>query len=234
MTLAIIHYSKPYNIHGSNISANSLLLTLHVLTSPPAHWTFTLFNPLACGRRSSYFLLKITIPEICFWRLYSCSIEVESSFLEVCLQKLLRSHRCWIYLALVGSIINYCSAMPRHPHIVSIQLLLSSLLPNAIWFLLADHNPFPARWEQVEEGGGRGEETRSGTEKGCSHNLQSGNLSWWSAVDNCSVIYIIFHKVNISESRRNNSTNEKMVSCLFVFLCNFVLWSWNCKTAIEY
>lgn len=120
---------------------------------PLARWTFTLFNPLACGRHSSYFLLKITIPEICFWRLYSCSIEVESSFLEVCLQKLLRSHRCWIYLALVGSIINYCSAMPRHPHIVSIQLLLSSLLPNAIWFLLADHNPFPARWEQVEGAG---------------------------------------------------------------------------------
>ena len=36
-----------------------------------------------------------------------------------------------------------------------------------------------------------GEETRSGTEKGCSHNLQSGHPAWWSA-DNC----IIFPTVN--------------------------------------
>ena len=28
---------------------------------------------------------------------------------------------------------------------------------------------------------GRGEETSSGTEKRCSHNLQSGHPAWWSA-----------------------------------------------------
>ena len=39
---------------------------------------------------------------------------------------------------------------------------------------------------------GRGEETRSGTEKRCSHNLQSGHPAWWSA-DN----YGIFPTVKI-------------------------------------
>ena len=39
-------------------------------------------------------------------------------------------------------------------------------------------------------GGRGGEETRSGTEKRCSHNLQSGHPVWWSA-DNC-----IFPTVN--------------------------------------
>ena len=38
-----------------------------------------------------------------------------------------------------------------------------------------------------DSGGGRvGEETRSGTEKRCSHKLQSGHLGWWSAY-NCSI-----------------------------------------------
>ena len=32
----------------------------------------------------------------------------------------------------------------------------------------------------------RGEETRSGTEKPCSHNLQSGHPAWWSAGNRCS------------------------------------------------
>ena len=41
-------------------------------------------------------------------------------------------------------------------------------------------------------GGGAGEETRSGTEKRCSHNLQSGHPAWWSA-ENCST----FPTVNI-------------------------------------
>ena len=44
----------------------------------------------------------------------------------------------------------------------------------------------------VGGGGGGGEETRSGTEKRCSHNLQSGHPAWWSA-DHCS----IFPTVNI-------------------------------------
>ena len=45
-------------------------------------------------------------------------------------------------------------------------------------------------------GGGGGEDTRSGTEKRCSHNLQSGHPAWWSA-DN----YSIFPTVNILEAR---------------------------------
>ena len=45
-------------------------------------------------------------------------------------------------------------------------------------------------------GGGAGEETRSETEKRCSHKLQSGHLGCWSA-DNCS----IFPVVNILKAR---------------------------------
>ena len=41
--------------------------------------------------------------------------------------------------------------------------------------------------------GWRRGETRSGTEKRCSHNLQGGHLAWWSA-DNCNT----FSKVNNS------------------------------------
>ena len=40
------------------------------------------------------------------------------------------------------------------------------------------------KWLNSETGGGG--ETRSGTEKRCSHNLQSGHPAWWSA-DNCSI-----------------------------------------------
>ena len=36
-------------------------------------------------------------------------------------------------------------------------------------------------------GGGGGGETRTGTEKRCSHNLQNGHLKWWSA-DNPAVL----------------------------------------------
>ena len=35
-------------------------------------------------------------------------------------------------------------------------------------------------------GGGGGGETRSGTKKRGSHNLQSGHPTWWSA-DNCGI-----------------------------------------------
>ena len=45
-------------------------------------------------------------------------------------------------------------------------------------------------------GGGGWGETRSGTEKRCSHNLQSDHPAWWS-VDN----YSIFPIVNILEAR---------------------------------
>ena len=71
---------------------------------------------------------------------------------------------------------------------------------------------------------GWGEETRSGTEKRCSHNLQSGHPVWWS-VDNFS----IFPTVNIfrlfRSKKRTGRGNQKclknwkkIISCIFVFL----------------
>ena len=55
---------------------------------------------------------------------------------------------------------------------------------------------------------GRGEETSSGTEKRCSHNLQSGHPAWWSA-DN----YSIFPTVNIfrlfRSKKRTGRGNKK-------------------------
>ena len=69
----------------------------------------------------------------------------------------------------------------------------------------------------------RGGRTKSGTEKRCSHDLQSGHPAWWSA-DNCS----IFPKVNILEARIKANRQRKwlkilkkkiiVISCLFVFL----------------
>ena len=68
-----------------------------------------------------------------------------------------------------------------------------------------------------------GEETRSGTERRCSHDLQSGHPAWWSA-DNCS----IFPTVNIfrlfrSKKRTGRGNQkclriEKIISCIFFFL----------------
>ena len=55
-------------------------------------------------------------------------------------------------------------------------------------------------------GGGRKEETRSGIEKRCSHNLQGGHEAWWSA-DN----YSIFPTVNIF--RRNKRTGRGNQKC---------------------
>ena len=60
---------------------------------------------------------------------------------------------------------------------------------------------------------------RSGTEKRCSHNLQSGHPTWWSA-DNCS----IFPTLSILIEARSEPTEEmieilkKTISCIFVFL----------------
>ena len=61
------------------------------------------------------------------------------------------------------------------------------------------------------DGGGRGvggEDTRSGTEKRCSHILKSGHAAWWSA-DNCS----IFPTVNIfslfRSKKRTGGGNQK-------------------------
>ena len=50
----------------------------------------------------------------------------------------------------------------------------------------------------------QGEETRSGTKKRCSHNLQSGHPAWWSA-DN----YSIFPTVNILEARIESNRQRK-------------------------
>ena len=43
---------------------------------------------------------------------------------------------------------------------------------------------------KILRGRGRRGETRSGTEKRCSHNLQSGHPAWWSA-ENCSTFPIV-------------------------------------------
>ena len=48
-----------------------------------------------------------------------------------------------------------------------------------------------------------GEETRSGTENRCSHNLQSGHRMWWSE-DNSS----IFPTVNILIETRSQPAEE--------------------------
>ena len=61
------------------------------------------------------------------------------------------------------------------------------------------------------DGGEEGEETRSGTEKRCFHNLQSGHPASWVA-DNCS----IFPTVNIfrlfrSKKRRNPQRKSEML-----------------------
>ena len=40
---------------------------------------------------------------------------------------------------------------------------------------------------KFDQAGSGGEETRSGTEKRCSHILKSGHPAWWSA-DNCSIL----------------------------------------------
>ena len=53
-------------------------------------------------------------------------------------------------------------------------------------------------WERGGE-----EETRSGTEKQCSHNLQSGHPMWWSE-DNSS----IFPTVNILIEVRSHTAEE--------------------------
>ena len=58
------------------------------------------------------------------------------------------------------------------------------------------------------EGRGGGEETKSGTEKRCSHKLQSGRPAWWSS-DNCS----IFPAVNVfrlfRDKKRTGRGNQK-------------------------
>ena len=50
-------------------------------------------------------------------------------------------------------------------------------------------------------------------------------------MDNCSVIYVIFHKVNISESRRNNPTNEKNVIMPLRFFAYCIILSFGLEIA---
>ena len=61
--------------------------------------------------------------------------------------------------------------------------------------------------DQVSCAARRGEETKSGTEKRCSHNLQSGHPSWWSA-DNSSTDF----------------THGKYHASLFFLHIVFVFW----------
>ena len=53
----------------------------------------------------------------------------------------------------------------------------------------------------------RGEETRSGTERRCSHNLQSGHPAWWSAGNRC------FSHTNYFDKLEANR-QEKMIKTL--------------------
>ena len=67
------------------------------------------------------------------------------------------------------------------------------------------NNYFASEWlaDGLTRAGG-GEEMRSGTEKRCSQNLQSGHPAWWSA-DN----YSIFPTVNILEARIESNRQRK-------------------------
>ena len=59
------------------------------------------------------------------------------------------------------------------------------------------------------QGLGRGgEETRSGTEKRCSHNLQSGHPAWWSA-DNCSIFPTVDIFALFRSKKRTGRGNQK-------------------------
>ena len=63
------------------------------------------------------------------------------------------------------------------------------------WASFLDEDPNMAYNNFIDEysrAGGGGEETSSGTEKRCSHNLQSGHQAWCSAEN-----YSILHTVNI-------------------------------------
>ena len=76
----------------------------------------------------------------------------------------------------------------------------------------------PSVHAEAEGGGGGGEgETRSGTEKRCSHNLQSRHPAWWSA-DNCSS----FPRSELAEEmlqklKKNNNAFLFFLHIVFVF-----------------
>ena len=55
---------------------------------------------------------------------------------------------------------------------------------------------------------GGGEETRSGTEKRCSHNLQSCHPAWWSA-DNGSIFPTVINFRLVRSKKRTGRRNQK-------------------------
>ena len=63
----------------------------------------------------------------------------------------------------------------------------------------------------------------SGTEKRCSHNLQSCHPAWWSA-DNGSIFPTVIHFRLVRSKKRTGRRNQslkklkKIISCIFVFL----------------
>ena len=71
-------------------------------------------------------------------------------------------------------------------------------------------------------GGGGGKDTGSGSEKRCSHNLESGHPVWWSA-DNYSIfptVSILEARIEVNRQRKSEMLKnlKKIISCNFVFL----------------
>ena len=83
-------------------------------------------------------------------------------------------------------------------------------------------------------GGGEGAETRSGTEKPCSHNLQSGLSAWWSA-DICRIFPTVSIFRLFRSKKRTGRGNQKCLKnwkkiiswSLFFLHIVFVFRYWN-------
>ena len=78
------------------------------------------------------------------------------------------------------------------------------------------------------KGGGWGGETRSGTKKRCSHNLQSGHPEWWSA-DNFSSFFPI---VNILIEARCEPAEEMIKKLKTIVSC--ILAYFSCISYLSY
>ena len=84
------------------------------------------------------------------------------------------------------------------------------------------------------QGGWGGGETRSGTEKRCSHNLQSGHPAWWSA-DNYSILPTVNIFRLFRSKKRTDRGNQKCLknwkksyhASLFFLHIVFVFRYWN-------
>ena len=95
------------------------------------------------------------------------------------------------------TIIKYCLARfsgifalgtPSNIHgtAISYRCAKFSAFVNSVTILtLRDLTTFQTSCYEAGGGGVGGKETRSGTKKQCSHNLQSGHPAWWSA-DKCT------------------------------------------------